>query len=188
VAEFLLIATFVSLFRNTRIMSNPSRHSSTRSNRSAPLEEIVLPALSPVTPAPAPPPFFASPAPKMEAETANVFGSHNPWADVQATPTPRHTCPSTRHASCTPTPFVPKPLDSAYHWNDQTYATLEDVVIASGRTFCAGKHATLHNFRFIFRTSRLPRTLRFPYTEVPSFLGSRPVLDMVPSPLMYLWA
>jgi hypothetical protein len=32
-------------------------------------------------------------------------------------------------------PFVPKPLDSAYHWNDQTYATLKDVVIASGCTF-----------------------------------------------------
>jgi hypothetical protein len=43
--------------------------------------------------------------------------------------------PSTRHASCAPTPFVPEPLNSAYHWNDQTYSTLEDVVIASGRTF-----------------------------------------------------
>jgi hypothetical protein len=115
-------------------MSDPSRHSSARSNRYAPLEEIVLPAPSPVTPTP-PPPFFASPAPKTEAETANVFGSHDPWADVQATPTPRHTRPSTRHASRAPTPFVPEPLDSAYHWNDQTYATLEDVVIASGRTF-----------------------------------------------------
>jgi hypothetical protein len=134
VAEFLLIAAFVSLFRNTRVMSDPSRHSSLQSNRYAPLEEIVLPTLSPVTPAPAPP-FFASPAPKTEAETANVFGSHDPWADVQATPTPRRTRPSTRHASRAPTPFVPKPLDSAYHWNDQTYAMLEDVVIASGRTF-----------------------------------------------------
>jgi hypothetical protein len=71
----------------------------------------------------------------MEAETTNVFGSHDPWADVQATPTPRRTHPSTRHASCAPTPFVPEPLDSAYHWNDQTYATLEDVVIASSCTF-----------------------------------------------------
>jgi hypothetical protein len=116
-------------------MSDPSRHSSSRSNCYAPLEEIVLPAPLPVTPAPAPPPFFASPAPKTEAETADVFGSHDPWADVQATPTPRRTRPSTRHASRAPTPFVPEPLDSAYHWNDQTYATLEDVVIASGRTF-----------------------------------------------------
>jgi hypothetical protein len=116
-------------------MSDPSRHSSARSNRYAPLEEIVLPTLSPVTPAPAPPPFFTSPAPKTEAETTDVFGSHDPWADVQATPTPRRTCPSTGHASCAPTPFVPEPLDSAYHWNDQTYATLEDIVIASGRTF-----------------------------------------------------
>jgi hypothetical protein len=134
-AELLLIAAFVSLFRNTRIMLDPSRHSSTRSNRYAPLEEITLPAPSPVTPAPAPPPFFTSPAPKTEAETADVFGSHDPWADVQATPTPRRTRPSTRHASCAPTPFVPEPLDSAYHWNDQTYATLEDVVITSGHTF-----------------------------------------------------
>jgi hypothetical protein len=116
-------------------MSDPLRHSSSRSNRYAPLEEIVLPAPLPVTPAPAPPPFFASPAPKTEAETTDVFGSHDPWADVQATPTPRRTRPSTRHASCAPTPFIPEPLDSAYHWNDQTYATLEDVVIASGRTF-----------------------------------------------------
>jgi uncharacterized protein YqgV (UPF0045/DUF77 family) len=116
-------------------MLDPSRHSSARSNRYAPLEEIVLPAPSPVTPAPAPPHFFTSPAPKTEAETADVFGSHDPWADVQATPTPRRTRPSTRHASCAPTPFVPEPLDSAYHWNDQMYATLEDVVIASGRTF-----------------------------------------------------
>jgi hypothetical protein len=135
VAELLLFAAFVSLFCNTRVMSDPSRHSSLRSNRYAPLEEIVLPAPSPVTPAPAPPPFFASPAPKTEAETADVFGSHDPWADVQAMPTPRRTRPSTRHASRAPTPFVPEPLDSAYHWNDQTYATLEDVVIASGRTF-----------------------------------------------------
>jgi hypothetical protein len=136
VAEFLLFAAFVQLFRNTRVMSDPSRHSSARSNRYAPLEEIVLPAPSPVTPAPPPPPpFFASPAPKTEAETANVFGSHDPWADVQATPTPRRTRLPTRHASRAPTPFVPEPLDSAYHWNDQTYATLEDVVIASGRTF-----------------------------------------------------
>jgi hypothetical protein len=71
----------------------------------------------------------------MEAETANVFGSHDPWADVQATPTPRRTHLSTRHASRAPMPFVPKPLDSAYHWNNQTYTTLEDVVIASGCTF-----------------------------------------------------
>jgi hypothetical protein len=116
-------------------MSDPSRHSSSRSNRYAPLEEIVLPAPVPVTPAPVPPPFFTSPAPKTEAETANVFGSHNPWADVQATPTLRRMRPSTCHTSRAPTPFVPEPLDSAYHWNDQTYATLEDVVIASGRTF-----------------------------------------------------
>jgi hypothetical protein len=34
---------------------------------------------------------------------------------------------------------------------------------------CAGKHATLHNFRFIFWTLRLLCTLRFPYTEVPLF-------------------
>jgi hypothetical protein len=115
-------------------MSDPLRHSSARSNRYTPLEEIVLPAPSPVTPAPAPPQFF-SPAPKTEAETANVFGSHDPWADVQATPTLRRTCLSTHHASRTPMPFVPKPLNSAYHWNNQTYATLEDVVIASGRTF-----------------------------------------------------
>jgi hypothetical protein len=53
---------------------------------------------------------------------------------------------------------------------------------------CAGKHATLHNFCFIFQTLRLLRTLRFPYMEVLSFLGFRPVSDMVPSPLMYLWA
>jgi uncharacterized coiled-coil protein SlyX len=115
-------------------MLDPSCHSSSRSNCYAPLEEIVLPAPSPVTPAPAPP-FFASPAPKTEAETADVFGSHDPWADVQATPTPRRTRPSTRHTSCAPTPFVPEPLDSAYHWNDQMYATFEDVVIASGCTF-----------------------------------------------------
>jgi hypothetical protein len=135
VAEIFLLAAFVTLFRNTRVMSNLSRHSSARSNHYTPLEEIVLPALSPVTPAPAPLPFFASPAPKTEAETADVFGSHDPWADVQATPTPRCTRPSTRHASRAPTPFVLEPLDSAYHWNDQTYATLEDVVIASGCTF-----------------------------------------------------
>jgi hypothetical protein len=93
-----------------------------------------LPALSPVTPAP--PPLFAySPAPKMEAETTNVFGNTNPWADVQATPTLRRTRLSTRHASRAPMPFVPEPLDSAYHWNDQTYATLKDIVIASGCTF-----------------------------------------------------
>jgi DNA polymerase III gamma/tau subunit len=116
-------------------MSDPSRHSSSRSNRYAPLEEIVLPAPSPVTPTPALLPFFTSPAPKTEAETADIFGSHDPWADVQATPTPRRTHPSTRHASRAPTPFVPKPLNSAYHWNDQTYTTLEDVVIASGCTF-----------------------------------------------------
>jgi hypothetical protein len=134
VAEFLLFAVFVQLFQNTRIMSDPLRHSSLRSNRYAPLEEIVLPAPSPVTPAPAPPPF-ASPAPKTEAETANVFGSHDPWADVQATPTPHRTRLSTRHTSRAPTPFVPEPLNSTYHWNDQTYATLEDVVIASGCTF-----------------------------------------------------
>jgi hypothetical protein len=134
VAEFLLFAMFVQLFQNTRVMSDLLHHSSAWSNRYAPLEEIVLPAPSPVTPAPAPP-FFTSPAPKTEAETANVFGSHDPWADVQATPTPRCMCPSTRHASCAPMPFVPKPLDSAYHWNNQKYATLEDVVIASGCTF-----------------------------------------------------
>jgi hypothetical protein len=117
-------------------MSNPSRHSSSRSNRYAPLEEIVLPTPLPITPAPAPPPpFFAAPAPKTEAETADVFGSHDPWADVQATPTPRRMRPSTRHASRAPMPFVPEPLDSAYHWNNQTYATLEDVVIASSCTF-----------------------------------------------------
>jgi hypothetical protein len=114
-------------------MLDPLCHSSSQSNCYAPLEEIVLPALSPVTPAPAPP--FFSPAPKTEAETVNVFGSNNPWADVQATPTPRHTHLSTHHASCAPTPFVPKPLDSVYHWNDQTYTTLKDVVITSGCTF-----------------------------------------------------
>jgi hypothetical protein len=135
VAELLLFAAFVSLFRNTRVMLDPLRHSSARSNRYAPLEEIVLPAPSPVTSAPAPPPFFALPAPKTEAETTNVFGSHDPWADVQAMPTPRRTRLSTRHASCAPTPFVPKPLDLAYHWNNQTYAMLEDVVIASSQTF-----------------------------------------------------
>jgi archaellum component FlaC len=134
VAELLLIAAFVSLFRNTRIMSNPLHHSSARSNRYAPLEEILLPAPLPVTPAP-PPPLFYSPAPKTEAETANVFGNTDPWANVQAMPTPRRTRLSTCHAYCTPTPFVPEPLDSAYHWNDQTYTTLEDVVIASSRTF-----------------------------------------------------
>jgi hypothetical protein len=111
------------------------RHNSARSNQYALLEEIVLPALSPVTPAPPLPPFAYSPAPKTEAETANVFGNTDPWANVQATPTLRRTHPSTCHASCTPMPFVPKPLDSAYHWNNQTYATLEDVVIASSRTF-----------------------------------------------------
>jgi hypothetical protein len=133
-AEFLLIATFVLLFCNTRIMSNLSRHSSLQSNCYAPLEEIVLPTLSPVTPAPAAP-FFTSPAPKTEAETANVFGSHDPWADVQAMPTPCRTRLSTCHTSCAPTPFVPEPLDSAYHWNNQKYAMLEDIVIASGCTF-----------------------------------------------------
>jgi hypothetical protein len=51
---------------------------------------------------------------------------------------------------------------------------------------CAGKHATLHNFRFIFRTLRSSRMLRFPYTEVLSFLGFRPVLDMLLLPVKYL--
>jgi hypothetical protein len=134
VAELVLFAALVSLFCNTQVMLDPSCHSSARSNRYAPLEEIVLPAPLPVTPAPAPPQFF-SPAPKTEAETTNVFSSHDPWADVQATPTLCRMRPSTCHASCAPTPFVPKPLDSAYHWNNQTYTTLEDVVIASGCTF-----------------------------------------------------
>jgi hypothetical protein len=52
--------------------------------------------------------------------------------------------------------------------------------------WCAGKHATLHNFRFIFRTSRSSRTLRFPYTEDLSFLGFRPVSDMLLLPVKYL--
>jgi hypothetical protein len=134
VAELFLFAALIFLFCNTQVMSNPLRHSSTRSNCYTPLEEIVLPTPSPVTPAPAPP-FFSSPAPKTEAETADVFGSNDPWADVQAMPTLRCTRPSTCHASCAPTPFVPKPLNSAYHWNNQTYATLEDIVIASGCTF-----------------------------------------------------
>jgi hypothetical protein len=51
---------------------------------------------------------------------------------------------------------------------------------------CAGKHATLHNFRFIFRTSHSLRTLRFPYTEVLSSLGFRPDLDMLLLPVKYL--
>jgi hypothetical protein len=51
---------------------------------------------------------------------------------------------------------------------------------------CAGKHATLHNFRFIFWTLRSSRMLRFPYTEVLSFLGFRPVLDMLLLPIKYL--
>jgi hypothetical protein len=51
---------------------------------------------------------------------------------------------------------------------------------------CAGKHATLHNFCFIFWTLRSLRTLRFPYMEVLSFLGFRPVLDMLLLPLKYL--
>jgi hypothetical protein len=140
VAELLLIVVFVSLFKNTHIMSDPLRHSSLQSNCYTLLEEIVLPALSPITPVPAPP-FVAYPAPKSEAETANIFGT-DPWANVQATPMPRCTCPSTRHTSCAPTPFVPEPLKSTYHWNSQTYGTLKDVVIASSRNFGISNNLT----------------------------------------------
>jgi hypothetical protein len=94
----------------------------------------------PVTPAPTLP-FVPHPAPKSEAETANVFGT-DPWANVQATPTLRCMCPSTCHASCAPTPFVPKPLELTYHWNSQTYGTLKDVVIASGCNFGVSNNLT----------------------------------------------
>jgi hypothetical protein len=60
------------------------------------------------------------------------------------------------------------------------------VSLGSISQICAGKHATLHNFRFIFRTSRSSRTLRFPYTEVLSSLGFRPDLDMLLLPIKYL--
>jgi hypothetical protein len=69
-----------------------------------------------------------------------------------------------------------------------TIAYIEEPGGLWSRLMCAGKHTTLHNFCIIFWTSRLLRTLRFPYTEVPSFLGSRPVSDVLRSPLKYLWA